>query len=138
MSVLTKKDLHTPFTTKTVEKILGVIGRIDSHQGTAADLTSTYVASHTGKWRDVFVVLNAAFDTNETLSVDVKLAGSSILDGGAQTLTASSDVAEFIHLTIDDSAPDVAIGDKIEIIRDWTTGSGTDKTPANIVSIEWS
>jgi hypothetical protein len=139
MSILSKKDLHTPFTTKTIEKLMSVIQRKTDTQAVAADLTSVVVADHSGQWRDAWIILNAAFETNEAMTVDIQVNGVSAMPSAApQNFTAASAAGSQLKIVLDPLKPIVAKGDKISIIRNWTTGSGTDTTPANIVGLEWS
>lgn len=139
MSVLNSKDLHTPLSGATIQKVKGIICGEKSHQAAAADLTATFIATQGGKLLDCYIVLATAFAAAvENMTVDIQVNGVSIMPSATpQTFDASTDVGTQVKIVTE--ATQIAVGDVIAIIRDWTTGGGgLDTTPANVIGIEWA
>jgi hypothetical protein len=140
MSVLNNSDLHTPLGSLTIQKVKGIVVGVKSHQATAADATEVFVATQPGKLLDVYVVLAAAFHAVvENMDVNVLVNGVSKLTGGVPVnLTAATAIKTQVKLPfIADTQ--IATGDTISIVRNWTTGGGgVDTTPASVVGVEWA
>ena len=139
MSILRDKDLHTPMTTTTIQKVLGVMQAVKTSQDPAADLTHTFVADHAGKVRSLYIVMETPFVADEAMTINVTQNGTSIMTGlVAQNITATSTAAgaqvelDYIKSTV------FAAGDVIAIVRDYTDGGGADSLAANCIGIEWS
>lgn len=139
MSKLVKKDLHTPFTSHTIEKLMGVIQRCTHEQAVAADdaaraLPGASPARHSGKVRSVFATLAVLPASGESMSYDVLVNGASILT--APVVVDSTYTDKYIELFAIAGAQ-ISIGDLVTVTRDYTAGGGPAMTN-NSISVEWS
>lgn len=136
--VLKAKDLHTPFNGPTLKKILAHMDPIVSKQAMAADLTDVFLVTRAGNLLAGIFVLDAAFQASEAMTVDVQVNGSSIMTGGTPQEVGDQAANSVTDLTLDPAKKALAVGDKVSIIRNWTTGGGVDTTPLNLVKLLWA
>lgn len=142
MSLLKKKDLHTPFTTKTILKIMGKMQRAVSEQAVAATAAGGVMigggpATHAGKILSAFVVLSAAPASGETMEYDLQVNGSSVLTA-TLTVNDTYSAGEQIELPLDPALLDIAIGDIVTVDRTYTAGGGPTPIANNAVHVEWA
>lgn len=140
MSKLVKKDLHTPFTSHTIEKLMGVIQRCTHEQAVAADdaaraLPGASPARHSGRVRSIFVVLAVLPASGESMSYDVLVNGASILT--APVVVDSTYTDKYIEFSVLAGGAQISIGDLVTVTRDYTAGGGPAMTN-NSISVEWS
>jgi hypothetical protein len=140
MSKLTKKDMHTPFNSATITKLMGIMQRCVHEQATAADdaaraLPGASPANHSGKVRSIFIVLAVLPASGESMSYDVLVNGVSILSAPF-VATDTSVTEKYTELTVP-AAAQINEGDLVTVTRDYTAGGGPAMTK-NTIGVEWS
>lgn len=139
MSLPSKKDLHTPFNSPTIDKLRAFLGRAVVEQATAADATpvATVAADHAGQVRMMDVTFSDAAAANESMVVDVQVNGSSILTG-TFTFNHSSSGKQFDLMPyLDSTKSAIAVGDLIEVDLAYTAGGGPTMNGTR-VTVGWS
>lgn len=139
MSELITRDFRGTPTTLTATKILAVLQRAIHEQATtasaaASNMTGGMVARHAGTVQDVWMQLSAAMGAGESMTLDVLVAGTSIITGGAVTINTASGTE--IHLPVIAGSV-VAKGQAVTCTRVYTAGS-TPAAPLNVVVAEWA
>jgi hypothetical protein len=132
MGQLKQKDLHAPVNSVSIRKIRGRIDGFRSGQGSAADLTDTFCSDVVGSIHDITFTACAVASSTETMSIDIQVNGATILDTPF-IVDDSYPQGSVVH--IEAESPAIAIGDKVEIIRDYTAGTPT-PMGANVITIE--
>ena len=141
MSKLSKKDLHTPFTSKTISKLIGFFLRGQSEQAVAASLSAAAVAGVTpatqsGKITSLYLVAATAAAAGESMVFDVLKNGVSILTGTYTfNNTKSADVQ--IELPLAPASANLATGDRLTVTRTYTAGGSPTMTATSVV-VEFS
>jgi hypothetical protein len=141
MSKLSKKDLHTPFTSKTISKLIGFFLRGQSEQATAATLASSAMvgltpATQNGKITSLYLVSADNAASGESMVFDVLKNGVSILTA-TYTFNSSSTKDAQIELPLAAASANVAVGDRLTVARTYTAG-GSPTMMATSVVIEYS
>lgn len=141
MSKLSKKDLHTPFTSKTISKLIGFFLRGQAEQAVAASLAAAPVAGLTpatqgGKITSLYLVSSDAAAAGESMVVDVLKNGVSILTA-PYTLDATKLRDTQIELPLAAASANILIGDRLTVTRTYAAG-GTPTMTATSVVVEYS
>lgn len=127
MSELKKKDLHTPFTSLMITKILAHMFKGESEQKTATDATLD-VPGMSITTQDLVVygaygMLKNVCATGEQMSFDLQVDGVSILTAPL-VLTASSSLLTQVAASVDPTKTRIPKGSKVTVVRDYTAGGG--------------
>lgn len=133
MGQLKQKDLHNPMSSAAIRAVRGRIDGFRSRQATAVDLTDTQVSDIVGNIHDVTFVAAAVAAAGETMSIDIHVNGASIL-ASAFIVDDTYPQGSVVHIPVE--TPNLAIGDKVEIIRDYTAGGGATPMGANVITVE--
>lgn len=137
---LTKKDLHTPFTSKTIEKLLAHFDKAWSEQATATDATLAVVngtpVARAGKVRSIVFLADNACAAGESMVVDVLKNGVSILSA-TFTYDSTKSANTLYELSVTTDA-ELAVGDVLTVSRDYTAGGGPTPLVNTKVVIFWS
>lgn len=141
MSKLSKKDLHTPFNGKSLDKIAGYLLRGKSEQATAASLAADpmrhmVVATQNTTIQDLYLVSSAAAASGESMVFDVLVNGASILTS-TYTYNSASAAATQIKLPVNTAKRQINTGDRVTVTRTYTAG-GTPSMAATAVVLESS
>jgi len=139
MSKVSRKDLHTPFQSHVVTRLIGQMHAAKSEQLVAADLTALMaggVAKHAGKINSLFLVSSVACGSGESMDIDVLKNGVSILTA-PYTIDDTTPVGEQIELPLVEHT-EVAIGDILTVSRDYTAGGTPTPMTATLVQCEWA
>lgn len=144
MSILTKKDLHTPFNNLTIQKIMGHILAKKSEQLAAAALATSLMTGGVITQRqvvqDLYALFGVAFGAGESLTIDVLVNGATILNA---TLVLDSTQTPDTQIPFVLSAAFIAAGkvlnpgDRVQVTRTYTAG-GAPTAPVNTVVLEAS
>lgn len=147
MSETTLKQFHTPFGSNAIKRLIGLLHRAYSEQAVAAAQTATLmnkgIATHQGKIISLFVVLGVLPAAGESMTVDIRKNGVSILQGGtpitlnAALFTGTTKKYRGFLSFVDPTKLDIFYGDKLEVVRTYTPG-GTPAMTTNVVGVEWA
>ena len=141
MSKLSKKDLHTPFTSKTISKLIGFFLRGQSEQATAATAATAAVvgltpATQSGKITSLYLVSSDAAASGESMVFDVLKNGVSILSA-TYTFNSTKTADTQIELPLAAASANIAVGDRIAVSRTYTAGGSPTMTATSVV-VEYS
>ena len=112
-------------------------GRISSHQTAAATLVENkMIAQAAGTITGVQAVAGTAAAAGESMNVDVKIGGTTVLSA---TLTIDNSSGTTVQNgTLDSAAVDFAAGDVISIERTYTAGGGPTPMANTLVEVAYS
>ena len=139
--MLSKKDLHTPFTTKGIIKLLGFLQRARSEQASPATATLNCTggtpAMHAGVITAATLVYATAAGAGESMVVDIQKNGVSIMSA-TYTISIATSAATVIDLfsLIPAANRVVAVGDMLTVVRTYVAGAGT--MTGSAVTVEWA
>lgn len=127
MSDLKKKDLHTPFTSLMITKILAHMFKGQSEQKTAVDATLD-VPGMSPTTQDLVVyevygMLKNACASGESMSFDLQVDGVSILTTPL-IMDSSSTLLTQTKAVVDPTKTRIPRGSKVTVVRDYTAGGG--------------
>lgn len=138
MSKLSKKDLHTPFNSKTISKLIGFFLRGQSEQATAASLSAAPVvgltpATQNGKITSLYLVSSDNAASGESMVIDVLKNGVSILTA-TYTFDSTKSRDAQIELPLAAASANLVIGDRLTVTRTYTAGGSPTMTATSVVA----
>lgn len=147
MSVLTKTQFHTPLTGLNIERLMGVILRMQHPQAAAASASASLlgVVTQSGELRSLTVLSAAIAASGESMTIDVLKNGVSIMLGGTPftinaTTVPAGDVRKQKELKalVDPAKLSFLAGDILTVTRVYTAGGGPTPMTATVVIAEIS
>jgi hypothetical protein len=139
--ILTYKDMHTPFNSVTLKKILAVLQQGRSEQAVAATaagaaLVNGTPALYAGNIKSIFVISAAVAGVAETMTYDVLVNGASVLTA-PYVFSITSTAKAQVDLPLDPTKVAIATGDIITVSRTYVAGGAPTMT-ANTVVVAWA
>ena len=140
MSELTRKDLHTPFNHTTISKLLGELDKGVSEQSVAADATlfvdRACPVDRAGNVMEAYYIQAAVAAAGESMSIDLQKNGVTVLT--APLVVDDTDApGTRIPLPLSGDV-DLAPGDVLTVVRDYTAGGGATPIGPNKVCVTWA
>lgn len=139
MGPLEERELHMPLNGASNARLRAAIERIVSRQTTAATSVDTFYLSGKGTIRGAKFIFAAAAEEGESLAIDIKVNGTSVLAGGsAITLDDSSDLTPAVWNYLDIDQIKLKPNDVLTIHRTYTAGEAPEPIGSNQIELEYA
>jgi hypothetical protein len=138
MSNTDYSDFSTPFTKKTYSKLIGKLNQQNNVQLAPATLAGAvmWVATFAGVIGDVYIALDALPGAGESMVIDVKKNGVSLLSAPKTLDNTITDKMTNIRALLNPALNSFVTGDLITVDRTYVAGATPTPMVTNAVSLE--